>query len=150
MHLPNHGDIKLSVQGSILIAEIRGPWNAQFIEEYRSDVDIHARMLSSCQPWGVIIDIKDEALCPPNAIKAIRDAAFDHAKNYGRACTAYVISPESLGYHLMDAAWKYIYQGIMPFKIFESRDDALEWVHSVLQSLTDGENTDDLNYAKSI
>lgn len=135
MYLPNHRGIKLSTQGSILIAEVRGPWNAECIEEYKRDVDIYARTLASYRPWGVIIDIIDEALCPSHAIKAIREAAFDHAQNYGRACTAYVISPKALGYHLMNDAWKCIYQGIMPFEIFELREDALAWVDDMLQLL---------------
>ena len=127
-----HGSLELREEGQILIAEIGGPWNNELIDQYRERMTEHVPALAMRGAWGLVIEIYGTASCPPNAIESIRAGVREHAEKWNRISTAYVIAPNVAGYRILDSVWQGIYERIMPFSIFDKRDDALRWTRSIL------------------
>lgn len=128
-----HGAVSFAQQGQILIADIQGPWNLELIELYKEMMAPYVQDLAVKGAWGLIIEIHNEASCPPDAVEGIRRGVIDQAASWHRVCTAYVIAPDVAGHHLMDRIWRGIYRGIIPCEIFEQREHALAWVNQILQ-----------------
>lgn len=128
-----HGAVSFAQQGQILIADIQGPWNMELIELYKEKAAPYVQELSAKGAWGLIIDIRNEASCPQDAVEGIRRGVIEQAANWHRVCTAYVIAPDVVGYHIMDRVWRGVYKDIIPFDIFEKREQALAWVGQILQ-----------------
>lgn len=135
MTFRTHGSVAVTEEGQILISQIVGPWNAELIGEYQKAMAAHVPALAARGPWGLIIEISGAALCPPDAIERIRIGAHEHARNWQRACTCYVIGPEVEGYRITDRIWRDIYAGVMPFEIVESSEAALRWTRQQLAQL---------------
>ena len=133
MFFSAHGTVDFTRQGQILIAEVQGPWNAELIAQYREKIAPFVQELSVNGAWGLIVEIHNEASCPPDALEGIRLGVIDQAKNWRRVCTAYVIAPDVRGYRLMDRIWRGIYRDIIPCEIFEQREDAMAWVEQTLR-----------------
>ncbi|GAB2894622.1 hypothetical protein GCM10027046_24650 [Uliginosibacterium flavum] len=127
MSFRTHGSVAIQEEGQILIARIAGPWNAELIAEYQQLMHAHVVALAARGPWGLIIEISGAALCPPDALERIRSGAREHARNWRRACTCYVIGPDVEGYRITDRIWRDIYAGVMPVEIVETHDAAVRW-----------------------
>lgn len=128
-----HGSLAQTRQGQILITDVQGPWNAELIELYQQKCRPHVEALSAQGPWAAIIHMHKEASCPQDAIAGIKQGVIEQAKNRKRVCTAYVIADDVVGYHIMDRVWRGIYKDIIPFEIFERREDAIAWTAQILE-----------------
>jgi len=115
----------------ILYSEIEGPWNLELIEHYRERATPIACELAAQGPWAAIIEIRGEAMCPPDALEAIRQGVHAFAAQ-GRICTAYVIAPDVKGAAISAPMWRGLYAGVMPFEIFDTRDAAVTWCRKQL------------------
>lgn len=129
-----HGAVNFARQGQILIADIQGPWNMELINLYKEKMVPYVQDLSAKGAWGLIIQIHNEASCPPDAVAGIQRGVIDQAANWHRVCTAYVIAPDVVGYHIMDRVWRGIYRDIIPCEIFEQQEQAIAWVDQTLQN----------------
>ena len=131
---PAHGKISLQIHERILIAEVEGPWNEELIYKYQAMMQPAVEELSDNGSWGLIVVIRNEALCPPEAVAAIHKGVEIQARRYSRACTAYVISPNVEGYHILDNIWRSIYSPSFSFEIFESLEDAMQWTKMTIEN----------------
>lgn len=122
-----HGSMAFETYDQTLVARIGGPWNLELIREYQAAIAPRAQALAARGPWALIIVITEAALCPPEAVEAIREGARFQAREGRRACTCYVIGPEVEGAGLTDRVWRGIYAGLMPFEIFSALEPALAW-----------------------
>ncbi len=121
-----HGSIAMHHHDQILYSEIEGPWNLELIEHYRERATSMACELAAHGAWAAIIEIRGEAICPLDALEAIRQGVHVFAAR-GRVCTAYVIAPDVKGAAVSAPIWRSIYAGVMPFEIFDTRDAAVAW-----------------------
>lgn len=121
-----HGSIAMHRHDQILYSEIDGPWNLELIEHYRERATKMACELAAHGAWAAIIEIRGEAICPLDALEAIRQGVHAFAAQ-GRICTAYVIAPDVKGAAISAPIWRGIYAGVMPFEIFETREAAMAW-----------------------
>ncbi|QYK03078.1 hypothetical protein [Shewanella psychrotolerans] len=127
MEFPAHGSVEISCSNQIIVANIGGPWNLELIKIYREKMVTLFNQLKPNEPWGLIVCIHNSATCPPDAIELIKKGVqSDSIKNH-RICTSYVISKETEGRRLMDPIWRKIYLNVMPFEIFPTLDEAMNW-----------------------
>lgn len=132
MEFRAHGELSARELGQVLLVDVVGPWNLELIQAYHAAIDPRAERLAERGPWALIVEIRGAALCPFDAIEAIRRGARQQAGQGRRTCTAYVIAPEVEGARLTAPLWRGIYDGVMPFEIFETREPALRWVRRLL------------------
>lgn len=130
-----HGSIDIRREGQVLIAEIGGPWNLELIELYRKRMMPFAIEMAADGAWGLILVIHGAALCPPDAIEGIRRGVREHAEQWKRACTSYVIAPDVIGHRVLDRVWRGIYDGIMPVGIFDTLEEAQAWTAEQLSRI---------------
>jgi hypothetical protein len=130
-----HGAMHFDVFDQILVARIGGPWNVEFVQAYQLAVQPYVRQLGERGLWALIIDVQGEAMCPPDALELVRQGAVaQHGKSL-RACTSFVIQPDVPGAKLMGHLWRKVYAGLMPFEVFETQEEALNWSAQTLATL---------------
>lgn len=130
MEFPAHGSADINYSKQIIIAKIVGPWNLELIEVYRKKLEPFIAELSAKGPWGLVVCIHNSATCPPDAIELIRKGVRLDSNNNNRICTSYVIALETEGRSLMEPIWRKIYRDVMPFDIFTTLDEAINWTET--------------------
>lgn len=138
MKFQKHGSVRFTVHGQILHAEVQGPWNQELIDHYGDEIQPLVAQVAARGAWAVVITLHGEAICPPDALAAIRRNAVEHARQWRRTCTAYVIGPEVPGYKLMDRMWRGVYEDLMPCEIFEDDAAALAWAEGMISAASSG------------
>jgi len=133
MRFSIHGEVAFKRQGQILVTDVQGPWNAELVELYKTQMSPYIAEMAKSGPWGLILVLHNEAVCTPDAIEGIRRGVIEQAKNWRRASTAYVIAPDVLGYRVMNSVWRNIYRDVIPCEIFERCEDALAWTEARLK-----------------
>ncbi len=121
-----HGVIDVEQQGQIIVGHVVGPWNVELIEYYREQMLKLIPKVMANGPWATIVELKGAAICPQEAIDLIKQGITADAVKH-RVCTCYVITPDVEGYHLMNRVWRKLYEGIVPFEIFASMEEAIAW-----------------------
>ena len=127
-----HGSLKIEMSGQVIIAQVGGPWNLELIRLFRNMITPYINQISEQGEWGLIVHVTDSAMCPPDALSLIKKGADIDISNTKRVCTSYVISPDTEGYNLMLPIWYDIYTGKIPFEIFDTIDQAINWVNDHL------------------
>ena len=134
LHFRAHGEASLRAEGQVVVAEIVGPWNLELIHDYQRRINELVEVVQQHGPWSLIIVLRIAAMCPPDAVKAIREGAIRQSGQEGRVSTAYVIAPDVEGYRFMDSVWRGIYADVHPFGIFETQEEAMAWSEEQLRA----------------
>jgi hypothetical protein len=84
-----HGQFELSVEGHILIARGRGPWNLEAIKAYGIDSNAKIQLFAD-EPWGLLAIVEGEPFHTPESVNALVNIIDAHRK-HGRCATALVL-----------------------------------------------------------
>jgi hypothetical protein len=129
-----HGDVGIQVVGQVIILNVTGPWNIELVQMSRKLTSPYITQVSERGNWGLIVQLNGSAMCPPDALKLIKEGADKDINLTKRICTSYAMSPETEGYNLMLPIWHDIYYGKIPFDIFDTLEEAQCWVSKQLAS----------------
>ncbi|KXI28249.1 hypothetical protein [Paraglaciecola hydrolytica] len=132
MKFPVHGDVNVEVSGQIIIVHVRGPWNIELVQLSRSKSLPYVNDLSTQGCWALIVQVSGSVVCTPDSLTLIKQGADKDISGGKRICTSYVITPDTEGYNLMLPIWHDIYRGKIPFEIFATLDEAVDWSHQQL------------------
>lgn len=132
MKFPVHGDVKTEVNGQIIIAHVHGPWNIELVQLSRKMTIPLVSEISKQGYWALIVQVNGSVLCTPDALLSIQQGADIDISEGRRVCTSYVITPETEGYNLMHSIWHNIYRDKIPFDIFATLDEAVNWTNQQL------------------
>lgn len=128
MSFPVHGAASFQTVDRVLVATVDGPWNIELIQHYFRLMQPFVEELNRQGPWGVVIVIRNEAACPMETLALIRQNVIAQKESLQRVCAAFSVAPGVPGYRIMNRFWRSIYDGIIPFEIFDKPEDAIAWV----------------------
>ncbi len=131
MAFPVHGESTVTHTGQIVLAEVEGPWNLELIRLYRKQMAAVIPAVEKQGAWVLVVRLHRTAICPMDAIDLIRQGIAQDADSH-RVATCYVMTPQLEGYLIMKPVWRKLYEGLMPFEVFESLEDAQQWAEQML------------------
>jgi hypothetical protein len=119
-----HGQFSSRVDGRLIFSSVTGPWNKELVQEWA--VSSHA-LVKSVGPHVGIALIQESMLCTPEALQVLRHSAQYAAKSLHCIAHAMVADKSIDGRDLVDASFLRAYEGVIPFAIFYTVDEARAW-----------------------
>lgn len=127
-----HGSFLLSVEARILVSRMSGPFNAECAHAYiRAALPI-IRELAKSGPWAGITEFSESALFPLEMSSIMRSQTTVGVKQLQLVANCWVVPPSVEGYGIVDKQALSIYDGVLPFQMFENSADARVWLESQL------------------
>lgn len=123
-----HGDFLLTVEGRVLFAKVRGPFNYEFARTYMHTYTPAAHALAAEGPWGSITEFSESALFPLEMSALMREQTIIAVNELQMVANCWVVTPSVEGYGIVDKQARKVYDGVLPFEIFESSDEARMWL----------------------
>ncbi len=119
-------DIRTYVEGRMIVRSARGPWHMRLTE--RAGDAMHGlNDFDFTQPWVLLIEVKDSALCSREAILRMRsDLSLDLMRF--RKATAWVIAADVEGSGWMESVLRPLYDQVGPVAFFQDRVQAKQWL----------------------
>lgn len=125
-----HGKTRLEIDGDILRLYVHGPWNQELVTETHLTMQPVLAQLHG--PWALMVVVLGSALCPSEALTAIRAAAARERQESGRTTTAWVFPPDIEGGVIMKGIIRNLYTGIHCVEIFSTEQEAEQWLRQSL------------------
>jgi hypothetical protein len=123
-----HGNFLLTVEGQLFVSRIRGPFNVEFTRAYMRTAAPIARTLAAVGPWAGIIEYLESALFPLESAAIMRERTIAAATELRLVAYCWVVPPTVEGYGVIETQARHVYEGVIPFEIFENIDDARTWI----------------------
>jgi hypothetical protein len=129
-HLVQHGDFRLTINGQILVAYVRGSWNEEAAQAYSDEYQRQASRLGS--RWGHLVFLDEWSLGIPEIVPVIQQLV-SWSIEHGLTRAAHVYSPSMLKRlqleEMIHDGGAFIHKG------FASVDDAVGWLQQEGYSL---------------
>lgn len=132
MNFPKHGDFKIAVEDRIVASELCGPWNIEAAREYIRLLEATVAQHLHGERWVSLVTCRHSLQFPFDMIALLRASVEKRVKNSNQAAVAMVVAPEVEGYHVLFPAIRGIYQGLIPFEIFDTEQQARSWIKPYL------------------
>lgn len=132
MEFPKHGDFSIEVDGRIVTSELVGPWNIETAREYIHQLDTVVAERLAGQRWGSVVVCRESIQFPLDMIAPLRASVQRRVAQFDQAAVAMVVAPDVEGYRLLYPPIRSIYDGLVPFDIFDTRNDADAWMARML------------------
>ncbi|MES2102441.1 MAG: hypothetical protein V4634_00365 [Pseudomonadota bacterium] len=127
-----HGDFTLSVEGNILISLVRGPFNVECTRAYLRELTPVAQTLAAAGSWAGITEYSVSALFPLDSSVIMRKNMEIAVKHLKLVANCWVVPPTVEGYGIVYNQARHVFDGILPFEVFESSADARAWTRRQL------------------
>lgn len=123
-----HGHFRVRSEGNIAICDVEGPWNEEAVRDWAFKVGPLYAGLGAQGPCGSISVHSVSLLTSPQSVSKLREYTQYARDNYKLVAVAVVAHVEVEGWRLADAIMGRVYDGILPYRIFQNLPDALQWV----------------------
>lgn len=131
-HFPEHGRLKLSTVGQILIIEGEGPANIEAIKDYQTRV-VQYREAIMQAPWASLVLLSGVPLITADGIDLLHQIVTD-AKALKLKATAIVFIDVEFE-NVIRQFWESIYKDVgVTYGFFDTEQDAKEWLLKILGS----------------
>lgn len=122
-----HGTFTIRVDGPIIISDVVGPWNKELVEAWGLQVYPIAKELAVAGPNAGIAIVHESMMCPPDALASLKLLVQYSATKMNCVSHVIVASRGTAGRDLLEATFARVYEGIIPYRLFDNFDDALAW-----------------------
>lgn len=133
-YFTQHGRMESRIEGSILINEATGPFNAEIIYAIQ-DIQLDLlELLNAKEQWAQIYIFHDSALCSPDTIDAMRAYMKKMQGTIKKPVgTAYVMAKTLEGRPIMAPLYRQVYeQAQLNFQLFFTVQEAQDWVNQLM------------------
>lgn len=130
-HFQAHGEYLTRVDGRLIISDVTGPWNKEFVEQWALAAGPVAKGVG---PHVGIAVIHGSMLCTPDALLALRSSAEYGAHHLDCVAHAIVADKAVEGRNFVESSFYNAYQGVLPLSIFYTLDDARIWANALLDA----------------
>ncbi len=127
-----HGQFEAYVEGRLVISQVTGPWNKELIDEWAQALHPLAKAVSADGPHVGIAIIHRSLLCPPDALEGLRKVVLYSVRRMDNIGHAIVADPSVEGRKLLVQTFARIYEGVVPYRLFDNLPAAKEWGHGLL------------------
>ncbi len=136
-----HGRFEAYVDGRLVISKVTGPWNKELIDDWAQALHPLAKAVSADGPHVGIAIIQDSLLCPPDALEGLRKVVLYSVRHMDNIGHAIVADASVEGRNVLAQTFARIYEGVVPYRLFDNLPAAKEWANALLQEcLTKREN----------
>jgi hypothetical protein len=132
MPFPRHGEFRIQVDGRIVRSELVGPWNIETARDYIRQLDMVVEHELTGQRWASLVVCLQSILFPLDMIAPLRASIQARVAKTNQAAVAMVVAPEVEGYRVLHPTIRRIYDGLIPFEIFDTLEDAQAWLARML------------------
>ncbi|UUX50549.1 hypothetical protein NUH88_02390 [Nisaea acidiphila] len=140
MVMAPHGNRAIWTDGRILMSRNTGPFNLEALILSTERTREERIRLTESGPWGSVAIIDGSVMFTAEALDMIRQNMRDPERNGNLVASAFVVSPETEGYHLCEAILGPVYAlAGAAFRIFEDVDTARMWVAAKIDAAANGE-----------
>ncbi len=127
-----HGQFLVRADGRIAVSEFVGPWNVELVKQWGHAITSIAQQLSALGPYVSLTKISSTAAISPESLSLLRKITA-LAQAHGLVATALVIAPDVEGAVFARSMYAPAFDGVIPFRIFETIDEGREWVLAQLE-----------------
>lgn len=131
---PPHGKYKIYCDGRLLVSEVVGPWNIEFIRDWSTAAIPLCEELKAQAPWIAIAMISGSMLATPEAMDALRKVIQNSVQHYGCIAHVLVAKPEVAGRGIVEWAFQRTYDGLTQSAFFDDYESAKAWSLALLAS----------------
>jgi len=132
MEFRKHGDFKIVVDNRIITSELIGPWNIETARDYIARLDATVERRGSTESWGSVVVCLESVQFPLEMIVPLRASVQKRVALHNQAAIAMVVAPDVEGYGVLFPTIRSIYEGLIPFEIFDTRPQAMAWIRGFL------------------
>lgn len=132
MQYPRHGDFNIRVAGDVVISELMGPWNIEAARAYIGELDAIVERELDGRRWGSVVICRDSVQFPLEMIAPLRASVEKRVTRFNQAAIAMAVAPEVEGYGVLFPTIRRIYDGLIPFDIFDTEQQACDWIKRFL------------------
>ncbi len=132
-----HGRFVAYVDDRLVISEVTGPWNRELIDAWAQALHPLAKAACADGPHVGIAVIHGSLLCPPDALEGLRKVvaySVRHLDNIGHAIVA---DSGVEGRGLLAQTFAKIYDGLVPYRLFDDLPAAKQWGQDLLRECMD-------------
>lgn len=131
-----HGRVDMWMENDVLHYESTGPFNAEVFECLAVTQRDFLLSLPLNGPWASICTLRNSAITTPDGIQRYTELMQSpKPPALEPVATAFVVGPEVEGGRIMATHFVRIYTLIQrPFRIFDTMEEAQQWVHSMIQA----------------
>lgn len=128
-----HGQFKAYAEDRLVISEVTGPWNKELVYVWAQALHPLAKALSTDGPHVGIAIIHGSILCPPDALEALRKVVLYSVQRLDNVAHAIVADASVEGRRLLANTFARVYEGVVPYQLFEDLPSAKAWGNALLQ-----------------
>lgn len=128
LKFPKHGDFRIRIDGQIVTSELAGPWNIEAARDYIQQLDALVTHAFSQRRWGSIVICRESIQFPLEMIAPLRTSIQTRVAQFNQVAVAMVVAPDVEGYGLLFPIIRGIYEGVVPFELFDTLPPALSWM----------------------
>ncbi|MBT0585636.1 hypothetical protein [Alteromonas oceanisediminis] len=133
---PAHGDVRLHIEGRLLVIEGYGPANLEAVLYYQRSVQGFRNQLNS-GPWASLVLLREEPLLVPEA-KNLLISSIQRATQQNLVATAVVIQDTQYE-STVRMFWESIYAQVdLTQAFFEQEADARAWLQRHIDIASNG------------
>lgn len=142
-----HGEFRSRIEGRIVITEVTGPWNRELVEAWARHVYPDVKKLAESGPHVGLAIVRKSMLCPPDALEALARVAR-YAVKHLHCIGEFIIADAGVeGRGLVERPFERIYEGVVPFRFFETYEEAKAHADALLRDhdAAQGKPPEDIN-----
>lgn len=135
-HFRPHGRVDIWMENEVLLYEATGPFNAEVFDCLAVAQRDYLLSLPLNGPWASMCILRNSAMATPDGVQRYTELMQSpKPPNLEPVATAFVIGPEIEGGRIMAGHFTRVYTLIKrPFRICETKEEAQQWLDSVLQA----------------
>lgn len=127
-----HGQFDAYVEGRLVISQVTGPWNKELVDEWARALHPMAKAIGADGPHAGIAIIHGSMLCPPDALESLRKVVAYSVRHMGNIAHVIVADSTVEGRKLLEPLFAKLYEGLVPYRMFETLPPAKEWANALL------------------
>lgn len=129
---PAHGRYKLYCEDRLMISEVIGPWNLEFIREWSMASIPYCEQMREGGAWIAYAKISGSMLATPEAMDALRKVIVNSRDLYGCIGHVLVAAPDVAGRGIVEFAFERSYGDITKTGFFDDDASAKAWAKALL------------------
>lgn len=131
---PPHGKYKIYCDDQLLVSEVVGPWNIEFIRDWSMASIPLCEELKEKGPWIAVAIISGSMLATPEAMDALRKVIQNSVQYYGCIAHVLVAGADVAGRGIVEWAFKKSYGDLSQAALFDDYESAKQWSLALLAS----------------
>ena len=128
-----HGQFTVRAEGPIAVSEFVGPWNVELVKAWGHAITPIAQQLSELGPYVSLTMIFESAVLSQESLVLLRKIT-SRAQAVGLVATALIIAKDVAGAKLAQRIYTPAFEGVIPFRIFETFEEGRAWVLAQLST----------------